>query len=478
MRRLPVGLSDFKELLIDDYYFVDKSLLVKEVMQDGATVLLITRPRRFGKTLNLSMLDYFFNVAEKDEPNIFENLLIAQDVDFCAKHQNKYPVIALSFKDIKAATFAASYADIEALLSDLYEDHSYLLTSAALSESEKNTYEAILNKQAKQTEIQNSLKKLAKYLHKHFKQKVVLLLDEYDTPIYPEMIYLMRSMLGQVLKDDKHLQKSVVTGITKVSKESMYSGLNNLEIYSLLREKYGQYFGFTEDEVAELDKKCGQNSDLSIVKQWYNGYQIGRYVLYNPWSIISCLKNDGQCEPYWVNTATHGLLEHLLSKAPISVKENLEDLMQGNSITQGLSDNLVFGDIEKEPAALWNLFLYAGYLKVLSVRQGEFSIIANLAIPNKEVRYVYNQIVSRWFSKNTSLESYERFTKSLLDGNILKFKEYISNYIMQSGSYFDFTSNAPEQIFHIFTLGLVAGLRDYYVINSQQFPVKILFYDL
>jgi hypothetical protein len=169
-----------------------------------------------------------------------------------------------------------------------------------------------------------------------------------------------------------------------------------------------------------------------------------------------------------VNTATHGLLEHLLSKAPISVKENLEDLMQGNSITQGLSDNLVFGDIEREPAALWNLFLYAGYLKVLSVRQGEFSIIANLAIPNKEVRYVYNQIVSRWFSKNTSLESYERFTKSLLDGNILKFKEYISNYIMQSGSYFDFTSNAPEQIFHIFTLGLVAGLRDYYVINSNQ----------
>jgi hypothetical protein len=225
--KLPVGLSDFKTLLTDDYHFVDKSLLVRDVMQDGATVLLITRPRRFGKTLNLSMLDYFFNVAETDEPNIFENSLIAQDVDFCAKHQNKYPVIALSFKDIKAASFAEAYADIEYLLSSLYSDHRYLLGGNILSEDEKNTYKAILNKKPSLPEIKNSLKELAKYLHKHFKQKVVLLLDEYDTPIqegylrtyYTEMIDLLRHMLGGVLKDDKHLQKSVVTGITKVSKD-------------------------------------------------------------------------------------------------------------------------------------------------------------------------------------------------------------------------------------------------------------------
>jgi hypothetical protein len=251
MKRLPIGLSDFKTLLTDDYHFVDKSLLVRDVMQDGAIVLLITRPRRFGKTLNLSMLDYFFNIAEKDEPNIFTSLLIAQDLDFCAKNQNKYPVIAISFKDIKAASFAEAYADIEVLLSGLYGDHRYLLGGNILSEDEKNTYNAILNKKASVPEIKNSLKDLAKYVHKYFKQKVVLLLDEYDTPIqegylrayYREMIDLLRHMLAGVLKDDKHLQKSVVTGITRVSKESMFSGLNNLKVYSLLTEKYGQYFG-------------------------------------------------------------------------------------------------------------------------------------------------------------------------------------------------------------------------------------------
>jgi hypothetical protein len=282
------------------------------------------------------------------------------------------------------------------------------------------------------------------------------------------MIGFMRIILGETLKDNSYLKKAVITGITRISQESLFSGVNNIEVYSLLREKYGQYFGFVETEVVALMKATAPNSNLAAIKEWYNGYSIGKYTLYNPWSIISCLKNDGELAPYWVNTATNGLLYSLISKANIEVKDQLELLLQGQVIQQNLSENLVFKDIEKKPEALWSLLLYAGYLKVLKKEMNGSRIIATMAIPNKEVSFVYDQIVEAWFSDAINLSSYDRFITSLATGDLEKFKLYLASYIMQTGSYFDFNSNTPEQIFHIFVLGLVAGLRDKYIISSNK----------
>ena len=472
--RLPVGLSDFQSLVKEDYIFADKSLFIKEIMDDGAKIILIPRPRRFGKTLNLSMLSYFFKIDT--DHTLFDNLLISKDASFCTKHQNQYPVIFVSFKDIKESSYLGAYKEIRLLISGLYSEHRYLLEGDVLTDDEKRTFTQIINKEAEPEEIKDSLKQLTIFTARKFGKNPVLLIDEYDTPIqeaylrgyYSEMIDIMRGMLGKVLKDNIYLTKAVLTGITRVSQESMFSGLNNVEVYSLLREEYGQYFGFTEEEVVKLIKDTKQEIDLEPIKEWYNGYQVGKYVLYNPWSIINCLKNHGKLQPYWLNTSSNDLIAKLLTNANIEIKHQFEELLQGNIIERALAENLVFMDIEKREDALWSLLLYAGYLKVLSSELVDYNLIARMSIPNKEVSFVYARIVREWFSSAISIDAYSRFVESLASSNMEKFKLYISTYIIQSGSYFDFNHNTPEQIFHIFILGLVVGMRDRYVLSSNK----------
>lgn len=474
--RLPVGISDFKELVGGNYIFADKTLLIKEVIEDGAGVILIPRPRRFGKTLNLSMLYYYLKQNGEEDENLFEGLKISEDGEFCEEHQGKYPVIFITFKDIKAADFDNAYGSIVELMRELYAEHRYLLEGNLLAQDEKGIFEAILYKKADLTEIKTAIKQLSVYMARKFGKPVVILIDEYDTPIqeaylreyYGKMVDLMRGVLGQALKDNRALGKAVITGITRISQESLFSGLNNISVYSLLREKYGQYFGFVEEEVRELVDESKETVELRSIKEWYNGYEAGKYVLYNPWSIINCLSNDGKLQPYWVNTASNALIDRLLSNAGSLVKKQFEELLQGNVIEQPLSESLVFLDIEKSEEALWSLLLYAGYLKVLSYELQGYKFVAKIAVPNKEVSFVYDRIVDGWFSMAISSDSYGRFVQSLANGDVARFKEYLSSYIMQSGSYFDFSRNTEEQIFHVFVLGLVVGLRDHYVIHSNE----------
>ena len=474
--KLPIGISDFKELIKGEYQFTDKSLLLKEVINDSAKVILITRPRRFGKTLNLSMLYYFLQQNNIEKENLFENLLISEDQEFCKKHQNQYPVIFISFKDIKQANYNEAYGDVIGLISDLYSQHRYLLDDNTLYKDEKAIFNSVLNQNAELYNIKSAIKQLTIYITRKFKKAPIILIDEYDTPIqeaylrgyYQEMMDLMRSMLGQALKDNSCLGRAVITGITRVSQESLFSGLNHLKVYSLLREKYGQYFGFTEEEVIKLIEDTKQEVSLESIKEWYNGYQLGKHILYNPWSIINCLDNEGKLQPYWLNTSSNTLIIQLLSKAKPIIKQQFEALLQGEIIEQPLSESLIFQDIETEIEALWSLLLYAGYLKVLSSQLKGSRLIAKIAIPNKEVGFIYDKIVEQWFSRAISLESYDNFIQSIAEGNMDKFKMYITSYIMQSGSYFDFNSNTSEQIFHVFILGLVVGLRDRYNIHSNK----------
>lgn len=481
----PIGISDFEELVEGNFYFVDKSLLIKEIMEDGAKVMLLTRPRRFGKTLNLSMLHYFLSenyYKDQANQNLFEGLNISKDVEFCKKHQGQYPVLFISFKDIKVKEYAEAYAGITELIRRLYEKHSYLLEGNYLSESEKNIFMALLNQEASETNVTAAIQQLAEYMTRKFKKLPIVLIDEYDTPIqegylnkyYKEIVSLMRGILGRVLKDnvpeERFLAKAIITGITRVSQESLFSGVNNIEVYSVLQEKYGQYFGFSEQEVLKLITDSQQIIPIEPIKEWYNGYQLGQYTLYNPWSIIRCLKNKGQLDWYWIHTGSIDLIADLLSKARFNVKQKFEDLLQGKIIDQALVANLVFPELKDVPneEALWSLLLYAGYLKVISSELRESELMAKIAIPNKEVRLAYDKIIKQWFSNVINLEFYNRFVSSLINGNIEDFGRYIESYIIQTVSYFDFTENAPEQVFHSFILGLVVGLRDEYVIESNK----------
>jgi hypothetical protein len=345
-----------------------------------------------------------------------------------------------------------------------------------LYKDEKAIFNSVLNQNAELYNIKSAIKQLTIYITRKFKKAPIILIDEYDTPIqeaylrsyYQEMMDLMRSILGQALKDNNCLERAVITGITRVSQESLFSGLNHLKVYSLLREKYGQYFGFTEEEVIKLIEDTKQEVSLESIKEWYNGYQLGKHILYNPWSIINCLDNEGKLQPYWLNTSSNTLIIQLLSKAKPIIKQQFEALLQGEIIEQPLSESLIFQNIETEVESLWSLLLYAGYLKVISSELNDFQLMAKIAIPNKEVRFIYDKIIAGWFSKAVSLESYTNFIQSLVEGDMGKFKMYITSYIMQSGSYFDFNSNTSEQIFHVFILGLVVGLRDRYNIHSNK----------
>ena len=425
LARFPIGVSDFCRVVTDDYIFVDKTLLIKEIIDDGASAIVITRPRRFGKTLNLSMLQYFFQKRSqrnfiypmyKKLGNIFENLEISKDNEFCKKHQEQYPVIFISFKDIKSSKFEEAFTEIKALIADLYNSHSYLLEGSLLSSHEKDDYQAIMREEAPKHKVLKSLRQLSMYLSRSGEKSTILLIDEYDTPIqegylngyYDEIIEVMRGILGSALKDNSYISRAVVTGITRVSQESLFSGLNNLIVFSLLRNECSQYFGFLESEVKQLIKNSQSNASIADIKDWYNGYAIGNHTIYNPWSILCCLDNEGELKPYWLNTSNNALIGVLLSEAGTDVKAAFEDLLQGKVIERPITEDLVFRDIKTDPAALWSLLFYAGYLKVLSTRRTNRTFLSKLAIVNKEVGFVYDKMIENWYSRAVNLESYDQ----------------------------------------------------------------------
>ncbi len=474
--KLPIGISDFKELINEECLFADKTLFIKDIVHDTSKVIVITRPRRFGKTLNLSMLYYFLRQNHVTDKNLFEDLNISKDTEFCKLHQQQYPVIFISFKDVKEATYSKAYAEIVELIRRLYEEHNYLLEGSVLSEGEKTIFMTLLNREADEASVKAAISQLSLYMERKFKKSPIILIDEYDTPIqeaylkeyYEQMIVLMRGILGKALKDNLNLKKAILTGITRIAQESLFSGVSNLEVYSVLEERYGQYFGFTEEEVLKLIKDSEQTLSIAPIKEWYNGYQVGRYTLYNPWSILGCLKNHGALQWYWINTSSNDLVAQLLTDAGSATKLQFERLLQGEIIERPISKNLVLPNLKTQEAALWSLLLYTGYLKVLSTRITEFQMLAQIAIPNKEVGFVYNEIVTGWFSIEANMDVYQSFIESLINGDLDKFKYNLSNYIIQTGSYFDFNEKTPERIFQVFILGLVVGLKKDYIIQSNR----------
>ncbi|OYZ37155.1 MAG: hypothetical protein B7Y25_05215 [Alphaproteobacteria bacterium 16-39-46] len=319
--KLPIGQSDFKKIIDQKYNFVDKTLFIKEIIDEPAAVILITRPRRFGKTFNLSMLKYFFaeDVNSIPTQGLFEGLKISRESVY-AEYQGQHPVVSLSFKDVKEDNFASAYKEIYSIIIDLYEEFSYLQESASLSKTQKDFYNRILTREADETDLAKSLKSLTEYLFFHHRQQPIVLIDEYDTPIhagylngfYDEIVTFFRKFFSKGLKDNTLLHKAVLTGILRVSRESLFSGLNHLDVFSVLSPRYSSYFGFTEPEVIELLTQAKMEEKLIEVKDCYNGYHMGKTTLYNPWSIINFIQKGGILQPYWVNTSDNDLIKTLM----------------------------------------------------------------------------------------------------------------------------------------------------------------------
>ncbi len=358
--KLPIGISDFKKIIEGNYYFFDKSLFIKEILDD-TEILLITRPRRFGKTLNMSMLRHFFAKeiwGEATDPSLFDGLNITRCSAEYLQHQGHYPVIFLTLKDVKDNNFDNFYTSFCQVISELYSEHRYLLESDSLYSEDKDVYRSILDQQASFANMQVALKNLTRYLYLHHNVHPLVLIDEYDTPIqsgyahnyYDKVIGLFRHFLGAALKDNPFLFKAVLTGILRVSKESLFSGLNNIKVYSVLNPRYGAYFGFTEPEVAQLLADTKLESYKERIKDWYNGYQIGECVLYNPWSVLSCL-DEKVFKPYWVNTSDNLLIKQLFLQSNLGFKERFEDILQDKPISQLIDENFVFPDLTGNNAA-------------------------------------------------------------------------------------------------------------------------------
>lgn len=474
-KKLPLGVDSFDEIMTNNYYFVDKSLFIKEILDLSAKVLLLLRPRRFGKTLHLSMLQNFFDINKMSD-ELFKNLDIWQAGEHYRSHLNKNPVIFISLKGIKEKNWDLAYAEIKSLVANLYQEHRFLIDQNQLTPERANVFNRLLAKNSTRDELKSSLKNLSCLLAEHYNEKVYILIDEYDTPIYEaylnnyheDALNFMRGFLGDALKGNASLKMGVVTGILRLAKESLFSGINNLSVFGVLDSNFNSYFGWTESEVKKILQDYDLKEELHHAKIWYDGYYAGKNGhLYNPWSILNFLQDtDHKLKPYWVNTGNPALLRKSLARTSDAVKIELQTLFNGQCITCELSEMLTLGDLNQLPDhALWPLLIYSGYLTAKPMNpDGSY----DLCIPNKEVMHALSNIVKEWFDESASQLFLNRMLKQLTHGEIKTFKEMMTDYAQKVLSYFDVSGEEPERFYHALVLGLLVGLRETYEIRSNR----------
>lgn len=479
-KRIPVGIENFSELVTSNYLFCDKTLMIKELLDRGEKVSLFTRPRRWGKTLNMSMLQHFFapSVAGQITQGLFDRLNIGRvDQGKYLNYQGQFPVIFITLKDINEDTFEGALEKYQVLNRRLYSSHQYLLKSTLLTDSDKKLFSKYIDGKLSRALLEDSLLFLSEMLYKHHDNKVYIFIDEYDTPLnsafgkyLDPMTAFMRNLLGAALKTNSALEQGVMTGILRVSKDSMLSGLNHLKVFSLLDNAYQQYFGFSEHEVQSLFVQKSIEPKYEEVKRWYNGYKSGDLVVYNPWSIMCCLSENGKLDAYWVHAAKNNLIKECIIGADIQTKCLFETLMQGKSIKINVDKHVTFDALRKNPSAFWSLLLFAGYLRADSFSIDEASTHYNceLAIPNREIRALYSGYILEWFTEIAGLAQYNSFLDHLIQGDAQKFTIDLAAYLLKSASIFDVGNNNGEQFYHAFVLALLASLDKTHLIYSNR----------
>jgi len=472
-KTIAIGSQSFSDIRKENCFFIDKTLFIKDWWENKDSVTLITRPRRFGKTLNLDMLNCFFSTKYKDRAELFEGLKIWEYEEY-RKMQGTYPVIFLSFAGIKECDYESAVYGISRNISKLYADNAYLMTSPKLLESEKREIKKRAEK-IERYEIPYTINELCTYISKHYcGKKVIIFLDEYDTPLqeayvngyWNEMSGLIRSLFNNTFKTNENLSRAVLTGITRVSKESMFSDLNNLELCTMSSEKYKEYFGFTEKEVFKAMDEYGYKN-REEVKYWYDGFTIGtEHAMYNPWSIINFL-DKGTLAPYWSNTSSNNLAGKLIKEGSKNIKIDFQTLLEGGTIIKKIDTEMVFSRLSSDEDAVWSLLVSSGYMKPIS-QSGKKS---EITITNYEVRQMFESLVEDWFGEESS--DYNDFIRALLKGNVYEMNKTMNELSLSMFSSFD-TGNRPserlrpERFYHGFVLGLLVELRDRYIITSNR----------
>ncbi len=473
-KHIPIGISDFQELIEKDYYFVDKSLLIKEFLNSGTKVTIVPRPRRFGNTLNLSMLRCFFERVEDSRRHLFNGLKIEQYSD-CMERQGKYPVIWLTFKDVKANKWERCYEKICAVIGREFARHFDMLRPS-LSEREIQEIQEIMLGTASEILYNNALLKLSNYLKRAYKTRVIIFIDEYDIPVregflydyYDKITSFLDSLFCAGLKDNANLEFSVLMGLIGFSCAGIFGGFNNFVTNSFFNHHYADKFGFLEDEVVALLTYFGLEHHLNEVRQWYAGYQSGEYKLYNPWSIVNFVKNKGVLQVYWSNTSPDALINNLLIKSSAATKEELEIIVQGGKVTKPIQTNIVMTDLERRDDVLWNFLLLCGYLTFENDRLKGYSRVAEFGVPNKEMVLVYKKLFGKWFLSSAGSYYYTMVLEGLIKGDAGQFQGAFEKFTCETLGSFDVSGKEPELFYRTLILGMLASLSHTYEIKVNR----------
>ncbi len=483
LKPLPVGVDSFEHLITRGYYFIDKTWFIKELLDKKGNVNLFTRPRRFGKTLNMSMIQYFFedmrtdDGEKKDNTYLFENMRIMEAGEAYLVHMGSYPVINLTLKDAKQPDFELAYEAIKRQIADVYFRHRYILRAESLSEK-KEEYLNIMRRTADRSDYNQSIQFLSQCLELYYGKKVIILIDEYDVPLenaftqnfYNEMVGFIRSLFESAFKSNSSLEFAAITGCLRISKESIFTGLNNLEVISILDWNYDEYFGFTKEEVRRLCKDCRLEHKYDLIKEWYNGYLFGNTNVYNPWSVIRYVKaltshEDEFPHSYWANTSSNTVVRRLIDIADDSVKSELEDLIDGGTVEKPVHEDITYEEVYENMDNLWNFMFFTGYFKKVDERMGEEDIrYLTLAIPNREVRYIFREKIMAWFDQKIRERDLTRLHTAFVNKDTQTLQEELTNILYETISSFD----ESENYYHGLVAGLLSGMKGYRTKSNRE----------
>ncbi len=478
-RTVGIGIQSFEKLIMENSFYIDKTDFIRQWWENRDDVTLITRPRRFGKTLNMNMLERFLSIEYAGQGEIFEGLSIWKDEKY-RNLQGTYPVIFLSFAGIKSSSFAEAKKGLFYLLEKLFNRYEFLLKEGSLNEKEKDYIKNISVNMDNYSAI-SSLGTLSEFLYRYYGKKVIILLDEYDTPLqeawvygyWKEMVELIRGLFNSTFKTNPYLERAVMTGITRVSKESIFSDLNHLTVVTSTSEMYADCFGFTEEEVFTALDEYGMQDKRDDVKRWYDGFTFGKCRdIYNPWSVINYLKTE-RISTYWANTSSNGLVDKLIREGSADIKISMENLLKGEHLYKEVDEQIIFDQLDADENAIWGLFLASGYLKAESYELNEDTgaDLYELALTNKEVQIMFQKMIRKWFTRSGTV--YNGFIRALLQNDVKSMNAYMNRVALATFSYFDSGRNPsmesqPERFYHGFVLGLAVELADRYIITSNR----------
>ena len=474
MNGIGIGISDFKFLRIRDNYYIDKTMYIKDIIDNQSGVILVTRPRRFGKTLNMSMLKYYFDCTQKDSKELFKGLKIMSQEEQYTSKLGYYPVIYITLKDVQDRNFENMLLNLKSAMIDMYQEHMYLLKSDKIYEFEKQAITDILYAREDEVSLRNSIRELSKYLYRYYEKPVMLLIDEYDVPLqnayvegyYEEAVKFFKIFYGTTFKDNPYLEKTVLTGVSRVAKESIFSGANNFKVFTVLDDEFSDDFGITEEEMNQVIKDFNIQDKKEDIKEWYDGYTIGHTKgIYNPWSILNYL-TDRKLMPYWVNTSSNDLIK-LVLKNSSTIKEKIERLLRDETIEVPINLETVIVGIENNEDNIWGLMLGTGYLKVeetVDLARGIYKV----KLPNREIKELFRGIVEGWFRNKVIGNDLNSILKDLITLNLREFEKKFDVLVREMFSYMDVGENTAENFYHAFVLGMLVGLKDTYYVNSNR----------